>query len=95
MNRQELIEHIAESTGETKAASGRFLDAFINTIQTTVASGDKVTLVGFGNFETVSTKARQGRNPATGDTLTIDASIRPKFSPGSTFKALVKEALEK
>ena len=42
MNRQELIEHIAEATGETKAASGRFLDAFINTVQTAVASGDKV-----------------------------------------------------
>jgi len=92
MNRQELIEHISESTGETKAACERFLDAFIKTVQSTVASGDKVSLVGFGRFETISTKARQGRNPATGDVFMIDAAIRPKFSPGSNFKALVKHA---
>lgn len=90
MNRQELIEHIAEATGETKAATGRFLEALINTVQTAVASGEKVALTGFGSFETVVAKARQGRNPATGETFTIEETVRPKFTPGSIFKAQVK-----
>lgn len=92
MNRQEFIEKIAEDTGETKAATGRFLDAFINTVQTTIVKGDKVSLVGFGNFESVETAARDGRNPSTGEAMKIPASIRPKFKPGSTFIALVKDA---
>lgn len=94
MNRQELIELIAENTGETKAATGRFLDAFINTVQTTIVKGDKVSLVGFGNFESVQTAARDGRNPATGESMKIPASIRPKFKPGSTFVTLVKDAAD-
>ncbi|MPM77961.1 DNA-binding protein HU [bioreactor metagenome] len=95
MNKNELIDAIAQEADVTKAAAGRVLDALTSTVVKAVASGDSVTLVGFGSFETVSTKARQGRNPATGDVLTIDATVRPKFSPGSNFKALVKETLEK
>lgn len=90
MNRQELIEHIAKATGETKAASGRFLDAFLNTIQTTVAAGERVSLVGFGSFETVSVKERRGYNPQTGTEISINATVKPKFIPGSNFKELVR-----
>ena len=94
MNRQELIEQISDATGDTKAATGRFLDAFISTVEKSVASGDKVSLVGFGSFEAVERKARQGRNPATGGLLTIDATVRPKFTPGNNFKSLVKKSHE-
>lgn len=92
MNRQELIENIAEVTGETKAAAGRFLDAFIDTVQDAVASGDKVSMVGFGNFTTLAVKSRKARNPATGELITLEATVRPKFTPGNKFKEMVKDA---
>lgn len=92
MNRQELIERIAKDTEESKAAVDRVLASFIDNVQKAVAKGDKVTLTGFGSFERVKTAARVGRNPATGDTLKIAASKRPKFSAGASFKAIVKKS---
>lgn len=95
MHRQELIEIIAVATGQTKAATGRFLEVFLKTVQTTVAAGNKVSLFGFGSFGAVYTKERQSRNPLTGEELTVSAHIRPKFTPSSRFKALVREAAQK
>lgn len=94
MNRQELIENLARDTGETKVAAGRFLDAFINTVQTTVAKGEKLSLFGFGHFESIQTSARAGHNPSTGEPLNIPASIRPKFKPGGTFMSIVKNSAD-
>jgi DNA-binding protein HU-beta len=91
MNKQELIETIALETGETKATTTRFLDALINTVQAQVAAGEKVSLVGFGSFEAIGTAARNGRNPATGELLKIEATTRPRFTPGAAFKALVRK----
>lgn len=90
MNKSELIDAVAAEAGITKAESGRILDAYINQITTAVASGDKVTLVGFGTFQSTKRAAKTGRNPKTGKTLEIPASIAPKFSAGATFKARVK-----
>lgn len=91
MNRQDLIEAIAKDTDQSKAAVDRTLASLIETVQKAVAKGDKVTLVGFGSFERVKTSARTGRNPATGDTIKIAASKRPKFTAGAAFKSLVKK----
>lgn len=90
MNKNELIDAIAAEAGSTKAESSRILDAFINQVTKAVATGDKVTLVGFGTFQPTNRAAKTGRNPKTGKTLEIPASVAPKFSAGATFKARVK-----
>lgn len=86
MNRQELVKAIAEKSGQTQAAASDMLNAFISTVQDSVAAGDKIVLVGFGTFESVKRAERQGRNPATGESITIAASTLPKFIPGKAFK---------
>ncbi|ELQ8316841.1 HU family DNA-binding protein [Pseudomonas aeruginosa] len=86
MNRQELVKAIAEKSGQTQAAASDMLNAFISTVQDSVAAGDKIALVGFGTFESVKRAERQGRNPASGEPITIPASTLPKFSPGKAFK---------
>lgn len=91
MNKNELIDAIAGETGFTKADTGRFIDAFVNHVTAAVASGDKVALVGFGTFQSAKRAAKSGRNPKTGETMQIPASVSPKFAPGATFKAKVKD----
>lgn len=86
MNRQELVKAVAEKSGQSQTAVNDMLNAFISTVQDTVAAGDKIALVGFGTFESVKRAERQGRNPASGVPITIPASTLPKFSPGKAFK---------
>lgn len=90
MNKQELIDAIAEETDATKTAVGRFLDSFIENVQATVAKGDQVTLTGFGSFKRADVAARTGRNPTTGQALSLPATVKPRFVPGAIFKAKVK-----
>lgn len=89
MNRQELIERIAEITAENKSTTERFLDAFIRTVQETVATEEKVTISRFGTFSLKKLKACMRRHPASGKLLQIEESSRPKFTPGSNFRELV------
>ena len=91
MNRQDLIDAIAEDTEASKAAVSRFLDSFIGQVQQTVAKGAVVKLTGFGKFERAKVASRPGRNPLTGETLVIPESVRPRFTPGAVFKEAVKE----
>lgn len=90
MNRQDLIDAIANKTKSSKAKTNCFLDSFIEHVQKAVAAGEKVKLSGFGTFEKTSVSARTGRNPQTGDAITIPSTHRPKFTPSATFKDLVK-----
>ena len=90
MNREELIAEISKSAKVTKKAAAEVLTATIDTIQTTVKKGDKVTLVGFGTFESRKRAARTGRNPQTGKEIKIAAKTVPAFSAGKKFKELVK-----
>ncbi|MFT3847507.1 MAG: HU family DNA-binding protein [Propionivibrio sp.] len=92
MNKSELIDAIAESTDLSKVASGKALDAVIETIVKAVAKGDGVSLVGFGSFKAAARAAREGKNPKTGEKIKIAATTVPKFSAGATFKAAVAEA---
>ena len=92
MNKSELIDAIAESTELSKVASGKALDAVIETIVKAVAKGDGVSLVGFGSFKAAARAARDGKNPKTGEKIKIAATTVPKFSAGATFKAAVAEA---
>lgn len=86
MNKSELIDAVAEKTGQTKGDTGKSLDALIDVIIEAVVAGDKVQLVGFGTFEPQHRAARSGRNPATGAAIEIAASTAPKFTAGKAFK---------
>ncbi|QUY46229.1 HU family DNA-binding protein (plasmid) [Acaryochloris marina S15] len=90
MNKGELIDQIAENTGATKKEADVILSAAIETIVETVSSGEKVVVVGFGSFEARDRKAREGRNPKTGEKMNIPATRVPAFSAGKDFKEKVK-----
>jgi DNA-binding protein HU-beta len=89
MNKGELVDIIAEKSGLTKKDADTVLTATLDTIVETVTSGDKVSLVGFGSFEKRERKEREGRNPKTGETMTIAATTVPAFSAGKAFKDTV------
>ena len=76
-NKAELIENVASSTGLTKKDATAAVDAVFSTIQETLAKGEKVQLIGFGNFEVRERAARKGRNPQTGEEIQIAASKVP------------------
>ncbi len=89
MNKQELIENIAESADITKAAAGRALDSVIDSISDSLKKGDPVVLVGFGTFSVRARAARTGRNPQTGEEIQISAANVPAFKPGKALKDAV------
>ena len=89
MNKSELINAIAEQGNLSKADAGRSLDALIKTIETTLKAGDSITLVGFGNFAVKDRAERTGRNPQTGQEITIAAAKVPSFKPGKGLKDAV------
>ncbi|MFM8303983.1 MAG: HU family DNA-binding protein [Actinomycetota bacterium] len=90
VNKSELIDAIAEGGGLSKSQAESALNAMIDAVQGAVASGDKVTLPGFGAWSQSQRSARQGRNPRTGEIVQIPASKGVKFSAGAKFKAAVK-----
>lgn len=92
MNKSELIEKIAEKADISKAKAGLALDAVISEITESLKKKEDVVLVGFGTFTTVEREAREGRNPSTGDTITIAATVLPKFRAGKALKDAVKSA---
>ena len=102
MNKSELIHRatvIANGLREpnqyiTQKTTADVLNAIQTAITEAVASGEKVTLVGFGSFESRSRKEREGRNPATGEQMTIPAATIPTFSAGKVFKDEVRQAVK-
>jgi len=90
MNKQDLIDAISSETDTTKVAVGKMINALIEQVQKSVASGDQVKLSGFGTIERATVAARTGRNPKTGAPIPIPAKMRPRFMPGSAFKDKVK-----
>jgi DNA-binding protein HU-beta len=90
MNKSELIDAIAESSGLTKADSGRALDGFIGAVTGALSRGDSVTLVGFGTYAVKERAERIGRNPQTGREITIQAAKIPSFKAGKTLKDAIK-----
>ncbi|KRN54378.1 HU family DNA-binding protein [Carnobacterium divergens] len=89
-NKAELIESVATSTGLTKKDATAAVDVVFETIQSTLSAGEKVQLIGFGNFEVRERAARKGRNPQTGEEIQIAASKVPAFKPGKALKDAVK-----
>ena len=90
MTKAEIIEQMAKDADISKAAAGNALNSFIGSITKSVKKGNKVTLVGFGTFSITKRKARDGRNPRTGETIKIKASKSPKFTAGKAFKDAVR-----
>jgi len=88
MNKRDLIDAISGRLGDKKSAT-EAVNAVLETIQSAVASGDKVAITGFGVFEKSERPARTARNPATGATIQVPKSSVPKFRAGADFKALV------
>ena len=86
MTKQDLIDIVAEKAGLTKKETGAVLDIILSTVTETMKRGEKVSLVGFGTFEAKTRKARQGRNPATGEIIEIEARTVPSFKAGRALK---------
>ena len=89
MNRTELVAAMAEKTQLSKKDADLALKAFIDVVSEEMQKGEKIQLVGFGTFEVSERAAREGRNPKTGETMTISASKSPKFKAGKALKDLV------
>ena len=92
MNKTELRDAVAGATDLSAAQADKVLNAVLDTITSALSSGDKVTLPGFGTFETRERSARQGRNPQTGETIDIAASTAPAFKPGAQLKQAVSKS---
>ncbi len=91
MTKAELIAAIATQTGLSKKNAAAAVDAFTNSVANALKKGEKVQLVGFGSFGTVKRAARTGRNPQTGATVQIPASVAPKFKAGKALKDAVNK----
>jgi DNA-binding protein HU-beta len=89
MNKSDLVDVIAAATNEGKSKVAALLEAMLNSISGALQRGDKVTLPGFGTFETRSRQARSGRNPRTGAPVKIAATTAPVFKAGATLKGTV------
>lgn len=89
-NKQELVDSVAKATGLTKKDAVASVDAVFASIEAALKKGEKVQLIGFGNFEVRDRAARKGRNPQTGEEIQIAASKVPAFKPGKALKDAVK-----
>jgi len=90
MNKTDLVNEVAKVTGTKKEAQAA-VDCVFDTITNTLKNNDQVTVVGFGTFKVNNRKARTGRNPKTGEAITIEARNVPKFVAGKALKDAVEE----
>jgi DNA-binding protein HU-beta len=86
LNKQELIDNMAESADISKASAARALEAMVDSVTGALKSGDSLTLVGFGTFSVRKREARAGRNPKTGEAIQIKAANVPAFKAGKALK---------
>ena len=91
MNKNELITAIAEQTQLSKKDAEAAIKAFVDVVSEELKKGEKVQLTGFGIFEVSERGEREGRNPSTGESMTIKASRAPKFKASKALKDLVNE----
>jgi DNA-binding protein HU-beta len=86
MNKQELIGSVADASGLNRGDAAKAVEAVFETISSTLKRGDEVRLVGFGTFTVSRRKASTGRNPRTGEPMSIKESSQPKFKAGKGLK---------
>lgn len=89
MNKSELVDQVAARTNLSKKEAGLAVDAMFESIESALASGEKVQIVGFGSFEVRDRSARTGRNPQTGEEIEIEARRVPVFKAGKALKDAV------
>ena len=89
LNKGDLIDSLANSTGESKKTVTTVIEAYVNEVQKQVKKGEKVTVPGFGTFERRNRSARTARNPRTGEEIQVKAAKVPAFKPGAGFKSYV------
>ncbi len=89
MNKTNLIDSIAETTGLTKAQAKAALEATLSAVEGALKEGDQVQLIGFGTFKVNHRAARTGRNPQTGAEIQIAAANVPAFVAGKALKEAV------
>lgn len=89
MNKNELVDAVAHTTGQTKVDATKSIDAVFAAITDALGKGDEVRLIGFGTFSVSERKATTGRNPRTGEEIQIKASNQPKFKAGKVLKDAV------
>jgi DNA-binding protein HU-beta len=89
MNKGELIDAVAAAADLTKSDATKAVEAFLDTVTRTLKKGEQVSIVGFGSFAVKARASRQGRNPKTGETITIAASKVPGFKAGKALKDAV------
>lgn len=89
MNKAELVSALATISSVTQKDTAKVLEAFIETVKTTLKKGEDITLIGFGTFKVSARAARMGRNPKTGAPLEIKASKTPIFKAGKALKAAI------
>ncbi len=89
MNKNDLVAHVADTTGLSKADAAKAVEAVFDGITDSLKSGDEVRLVGFGTFLVSGRAASEGRNPRTGEKIAIPASKQPKFKAGKGLKDAV------
>lgn len=90
MNKQELVQQIAQQTGLSVKDSSAAVDAIVSAIGGCLKAGDRVLIAGFGSWEVRARNARTGVNPKTGEKIQIAARKVPKFNPGKELKGLIE-----
>ena len=91
MNKSQLVNEMAQISGLTKKDSALALDAFMSAVTSALEKGEKVQLVGFGNFETVQRAEKNGRNPRTQEPIVIKATKTVRFKTGKNLKKIVNK----
>jgi DNA-binding protein HU-beta len=89
MNKDDLIRSVAEQMQTTKASASQAVGAIFDAITESLKNGDSLTLIGFGSFKVTKRAARNGRNPRTGEPLSIPAATVPSFAPGKVLRDAV------
>ena len=90
VTKSEFVDRVASSSGLSKKDAGSAVDAVLGAIEGALKSGEDVNFTGFGKFHVAERGAREGRNPRTGESMTIAASRVPRFTAGSGLKKAVK-----
>ena len=89
MTKSEFVDQVADRAGLSKKDAGDAVDAVLETIESTLRRGSEVVFSGFGKFSVSHRSAREGRNPATGERIHIEASRVPKFTAGAALKKAI------
>jgi len=91
MNKTDLVNAVAEKSELSKKDAGKAVDAVFETVMDSLSKGERVQIIGFGNFEVRDRAARKGRNPQTGEEIQIPASKVPAFKAGKALREAVKQ----